>query len=97
MPLGVVIPAPVQLAFRTSQNQPFLRHPELNKVGFPPAFDVNEDRRDADDHLSHSVLYLRDKELEALKRLASELLRYDEQELDEALSAGKLYEVESDE
>ena len=40
---------------------------------------------------------LRDKELEALKRLASELLRYDEQELDEALSAGKLYEVESDE
>lgn len=40
---------------------------------------------------------LSDKELEALKRLASQLLRYDEQELDEALSAGKLYEVESDE
>ena len=37
------------------------------------------------------------KSWRALKRLASELLRYDEQELDEALSAGKLYEVESDE
>jgi hypothetical protein len=38
-----------------------------------------------------------DKELEALKRLASQLLGYGHQELQEALSAGKLYEVESDE
>jgi hypothetical protein len=37
-----------------------------------------------------------DKELETLKRLASQLLGYDVRELREALSTGKLYEVESD-
>jgi hypothetical protein len=37
-----------------------------------------------------------DKELETLKRLASQLLGYDARELREALSTGKLYEVESD-
>ena len=39
---------------------------------------------------------LNDKELETLKRLASQLLSYDARELREALSTGKLYEVESD-
>lgn len=38
-----------------------------------------------------------DKALETLKRLASQLLGYDARELLEALSAGKLYEVDSDE
>jgi len=37
-----------------------------------------------------------DKELETLKRLALQLLGYDARELREALSTGKLYEVESD-
>ena len=37
-----------------------------------------------------------DKELETWKRLASQLLGYDARELREALSTGKLYEVESD-
>ena len=39
---------------------------------------------------------LNDKEMETLKRLASQLLSYDARELREALSTGKLYEVESD-
>lgn len=37
-----------------------------------------------------------DKELETLKRLAAQLLGYDARELREALSTGKLYEVEGD-
>lgn len=37
-----------------------------------------------------------DKELETLKRLAAQLLGYDARELREALSTGKLYEVEDD-
>jgi hypothetical protein len=37
-----------------------------------------------------------DRELETLKRLASQLLGYDARQLREALSTGKLYEVESD-
>lgn len=37
-----------------------------------------------------------DKELETLKRLASQLLGHDARELREALSTGKLFEVESD-
>jgi hypothetical protein len=38
-----------------------------------------------------------DKELQALKLLASQLLDYDARALREALHAGELYEVESDE
>ena len=40
---------------------------------------------------------LSDKELEALKRLAPQLLGYGARELRDAVSAGKLYEVENDE
>jgi len=38
-----------------------------------------------------------DKELQALKRLAAELLGYDDRALAQALEAGELYEVTSDE